>query len=93
MLSLERERAPVRAEEDGGGGHVEDDDGVSGADVVIDGPANGEGAFFGEVDGDSDFTAGAGGWGGGGGGGGGGGVVVDLDGGEVRVIGIWVHGF
>ena len=45
---------------------MEDDDGVSGPDVVIDGPANGEGAFLGEVDGDSDFTAGAGGWGGGG---------------------------
>ena len=99
-----RLRAPVGAEEDGGGGDVEDDDGVSGADVVIDGPADGEGAFLGEVHCDADFTAGAGGGGGGGGGGSGGGVVVvvvgvarggwvvDLDGGEVRVIGrIWVH--
>ena len=96
---LEREGAPVGAEEDGGGGDVEDDDGVSGADVVIDGPADGEGAFLREVDCDSDFTAGAGGGGCGGGSGGvvvvgvaRGGRVMDLDGGEVGVIGgIWVH--
>ena len=94
-----RLRAPVGAEEDGGGGDVEDDDGVSGADVVIDGPADGEGAFLREVDCDSDFTAGAGGGGCGGGSGGvvvvgvaRGGRVMDLDGGEVGVIGgIWVH--
>ena len=101
FLGFEGERAPVGAEEDGGGGDVEEDDGVSGADVVIHGPADGVGAFFREVDCDSDFAAGSGGGSrGGGGGGGGGGVVVvrgrwvvDLDGGELRVIGIWVHGF
>lgn len=84
-----RERAPVGAEEDGGGGHVDEDDGVSGAEVVVDGPADGEGGLVGEVDGDPDLAAGEGGWCWGGGGGGGvGGGVVDLDGGEVGVVGI-----
>uniref|UniRef100_M4FBX1 Uncharacterized protein n=1 Tax=Brassica campestris TaxID=3711 RepID=M4FBX1_BRACM len=51
----------VGAEEDGGGGDVEEDDGVSEA-----GPADGIGAFFREVNYDSSFAAGSGGgsWGG-----------------------------
>ncbi|KAL0836060.1 hypothetical protein Bca101_087949 [Brassica carinata] len=44
------------AEEDGGGGDVEEDDGISGTDVVIHGPADGVGAFFREVDCDSSFA-------------------------------------
>ncbi|CAF2133878.1 unnamed protein product, partial [Brassica rapa] len=49
------------AEENGGRGDVEEDDGVSGA-----GPADGIGAFFREVDCDSGFAAGSGdgSWGG-----------------------------
>ncbi|CAN6825244.1 unnamed protein product [Brassica oleracea] len=39
----------VGVEENRGGGDVEEDDGVSGADVVIHGPADGICAFFGEV--------------------------------------------
>lgn len=86
---LLRERAPVGAEEDGSGRHVDEDDGVAGAKVVVDGPADGEGGLVGEVDGNPDLAAGEGGgrWGGGWSGGVGGGVV-DLDGGEVGVVGI-----
>lgn len=89
--------APVGPEEDGGRADVEEDDGVAGADVVVDGPADGVGALVGEVDGDAELSAGAGGGGGGGAGGGGvvaGGVgVVDSDLGELGigvVLGLWV---
>ncbi|CAN6932409.1 unnamed protein product, partial [Brassica oleracea var. botrytis] len=56
----------VGAEENGGGGNMEEEDGVSWADVVIHCPADGVGAFFREVDCDSGFAAGSGGgsWGG-----------------------------
>ena len=47
LRGFEGERSPVGAVEDGGWGDVEEDDGVSGADVVVHGPADGEGAFVG----------------------------------------------
>ncbi|KAF2543448.1 hypothetical protein F2Q68_00031098 [Brassica cretica] len=50
------EELTFSAEEDGGGGDVEEDDGISGTDVVIHGPADGVGAFFREVDCDSSFA-------------------------------------
>ncbi|GJN32669.1 hypothetical protein PR202_gb21189 [Eleusine coracana subsp. coracana] len=46
--------APVRAVEDGGGADVEEDDGVPGAEVVVDGPAHGVRRLVGEVDGDGE---------------------------------------
>jgi hypothetical protein len=73
---LERERSPIGAEENGGWRNVENDDGVSGTDVMIDSPANSESAFFGKVNGDSDLTASTGGWGRSSGGRSGGRVVV-----------------
>lgn len=47
---------------------MEENDGVSGTDVVVDGPADGMGALVGEVDSDAELSAGAGGGGGSGGG-------------------------
>lgn len=70
---------------------------IARTEVVVNGPSNGESGLVGEVDGDADLTAGEGGWSGSGGGGngpggrsggGGGGWMVDLDGWEMRVIGI-----
>jgi hypothetical protein len=46
--------APVGAVEDGGGADVEEDDGVPGAEVVVDGPAHGVRRLGGEVDGDGE---------------------------------------
>lgn len=79
-------RTPIGTEEDGGRADVEENDGIAGADVVLDGPADGEGTFVGEVNGDADFAAGAGGGGGGGGGGvvARGGGMVDFDVRELR---------
>lgn len=76
--------APVGAVEDGGGADVDESDGVARAEVILDGPADGEGALVAEIDGDADFAVGGcggcsavcggekGGAGAGGGGGGGG---------------------
>jgi hypothetical protein len=61
--------APVGAVEHGGGAHVEQDDGVPGAEVVGDGPAHGVGGLVGEVDGDGDAAVGGSQGRGGGGGG------------------------
>ena len=83
--------APVGAEKDGGWADVEEDDGVAGADVVVDSPTDGVGALVREVDGDAKLAAGAGRGGGSGGGTGGGGVVtrgvgvVDSDMGELGI--------
>ncbi|KAI8557716.1 hypothetical protein RHMOL_Rhmol04G0031300 [Rhododendron molle] len=52
--------APIGAVEDGGGADVEEDDGVAGAEVLADGPLDGEGALVAEVDGDADAALGAG---------------------------------
>lgn len=67
---------------------MEQDDSVTGSEIVLDGPANGEGRLIGEVDGNADLTSSTGG---GGGGGGRGRVVrgrgmVDLDCWELRVV-------
>lgn len=72
---------------------MQDYHGVAGTEVLVDSPADGEGGFLGEVDGHADLATGEGGGSGGGGAGGRGsrGGVVDLDGGEVGVVGIrWV---
>jgi hypothetical protein len=61
-LSFQRERSPIGTEEDGGWRNVEKNNGVSGTDVVIYSPTNGERAFFGEINCDSDFTTSSGGW-------------------------------
>ena len=85
----EVDRAPVGAEEDGGGADVEEDDGVAGSDVVVDGPAYSVSRLVGEIDGDADLAAGAGGRGGSGPHAGGmvtwRSRVVDSDGWELRV--------
>lgn len=56
--------APVGAVEAGGGTDVEQDHGVSRAEVILDGPADGVGALVAEIDGDSDLALGAEGRGG-----------------------------
>lgn len=59
--------APVGAVEDGGGSDVDESDGVGGAEVVLDGPLDGEGALVAKIDRDGDFAGGGvGGEGGGG---------------------------
>lgn len=86
--------APVGAEEYGSGADVEEDDGVSGTEIVVDRPTDGVGTLVGEVDGDADLAAGSGSRGRRGGGEGGGrrgGVVawgswvVDSDSGKLWV--------
>lgn len=59
---------PVGAEQYGGGADVEEDHGVPGTDVVVDGPTYGVRTLVGEVDGDADLASCSGGWGWGGGG-------------------------
>lgn len=83
---------PVSTEKDGGRADMEKDDGVPWTDIVVDGPANSVSTLIGEVDGDANLAASASSRGRGGGevvgvarrGG-----VVDLDGGELRVVGIY----
>lgn len=91
--------APVSTVEDGSGAHVEQNNSISGAEVVMDGPLDGESRFVAEIDGDADLALGVGGgsfsgeWGGwrrearGGG--------ADLDGGEWWQVGVrrWVLHF
>lgn len=78
--------APVGAVEDGGGADVEEDDGIAGAEVVLDGPGDGEGALVAEVDGDADAALGTGGGGAGGREARGGGLDDDRGGG---VVALW----
>lgn len=71
---------------------MEEDDGVTGAEVVVDGPLDGEGGLVGEVDGDADAALG-GGCGSVGGVGSGGGAVAwgrsfDFNGGEEGQVGV-----
>ena len=54
VLRGRNEGAPVGAVEDACGAHVQDDDGVAGAEVVLDRPLDGEGALVAEIDGDGD---------------------------------------
>ena len=54
VVDGDRDGAPVGAVEDRGGAHVEQHDGVPGAEVVLHGPLDGEGGLVGEVDGDGD---------------------------------------
>ena len=55
--------APVGAVEDASGPDVEEDDGIARAEVVLDGPFDGEGALVAEIDGDPDSALGSGGGG------------------------------
>lgn len=55
--------APVSTVEDAGGADVEEDDGIAGAEVILDGPFDGEGALVAEIDGDPDSALGPGGGG------------------------------
>jgi len=57
----EVDAAPIGAVEDGGGADVEEDDGVAGANVVVNGPLDSEGALVGEINCDGDLPGGAGG--------------------------------
>ena len=59
--------SPVGAVKDAGGTDVEENDGVSGTEVLLDRPLDGVGTLVAEVDGDGDPTLSSGGGGGGGG--------------------------
>lgn len=70
---------------------MDENDSITGAEIILNGPADGEGRLIGEVDGNADLAAGKGGGSrcsGSSGGGGGGSRVMDLDGGKVWVVGI-----
>ncbi|KAF2292123.1 hypothetical protein GH714_013305 [Hevea brasiliensis] len=51
---MELDRAPVSAIQDGGRTDMEKDDGVTGAEVVINSPLNSISAFIAEINGDGD---------------------------------------
>lgn len=55
--------APVCAVEDGGGTDVEEDHGVTGTQILMNGPLDSEGTLVAEIDGDADLALGAGGGG------------------------------
>ncbi|KAF2292126.1 hypothetical protein GH714_013333 [Hevea brasiliensis] len=58
---MELDRAPVSAIQDGGRTDMEEDDGVTGAEVVINSPLNSISAFIAEINGDGDSALGSGG--------------------------------
>lgn len=87
--------APIGAVEDGGGADMDQNDGVAGADVVVNGPFDGEGGLVAEIDGDADLALGVGSGGFCGERGGRGrearGGGADLDGGEWWQVGVRLH--
>ncbi|KAK8447389.1 hypothetical protein SEVIR_8G063050v4 [Setaria viridis] len=54
VVDGDRDGAPVGAVEHGGGADVEQHDGIPGAEVVLDGPLDGEGGLVREVHRDAD---------------------------------------
>lgn len=96
LVVMERKRTPVGPEQDGGRGDMDDDNSITRAKVIVNGPADGKGTLVRKVDGDADLAAGAGGGSRSSSGGRCGGVmgvarggwVVDLDGGELRVVSV-----